>query len=158
MKSAYNSRPYSTKSRGRSCLLVRRWLQMSRHAPVTPRCSLSSCESQSSGNRNLKAESSRHRATSVDSMPREARLDQFLQPMVDQWQERRLSSSLSSFDNFSRLLGLESLQQYLFSRAVHKLPNWSAHPLDQQGKALQIQMQNALDVSLHSPLHPYWYL
>ncbi|CAD6571764.1 MAG: hypothetical protein ASARMPREDX12_004682 [Alectoria sarmentosa] len=87
-----------------------------------------------------------HRATSVDSKPREERLDQFLQPMIDQWQDRGLSNSLSSFDKFSRLLGLENLQQYLFSRAVNKLPNWSAHPLDDQGKALQIHMQNALDI------------
>ena len=69
--------------------------------------------------------------------------------MIDQWQDRGLSDSLSSFDNFNRLLGLEPLQQYLFSRAVHKLPNWSAHPLDDQGKSLQIQMQSALDVSFH---------
>lgn len=86
-----------------------------------------------------------HRATSVDSRSREERLDQFLQPMIDQWQDRGLSNSLSSFDNFSRLLGLENLQQYIFSQAVNKLPNWSAHPLDEQGKALQIHMQNALD-------------
>ena len=69
--------------------------------------------------------------------------------MIDQWQDRGLSDSLSSFDNFNRLLGLENLQQYLFSRAVQKLPNWSAHPLDDQGKALQTEMQSALDVSLH---------
>ncbi|KAF6219395.1 hypothetical protein HO133_005221 [Letharia lupina] len=86
-----------------------------------------------------------HRATSVDVRPREERLDQFLQPMIDQWQDRTLSNSLSSFENFSRLLGLENLQQYLCSRAVNKLRNWSEHPLDDQGKALQIQMQNALD-------------
>lgn len=87
-----------------------------------------------------------HRATSVDSKPREERLDQFLQPMIGQWQDRGLSNSLLSFENFSRLLGLGDLQQYLCSRAVNKLPNWSAHPLDDQGKALQVNMQNALDV------------
>lgn len=75
--------------------------------------------------------------------------------MIDQWQDRGLSNSLSSFDNFSRLLGLENLQQYIFSQAVNKLPNWSAHPLDEQGKALQIHMQNALDVSLNASLYPY---
>ena len=76
--------------------------------------------------------------------------------MIDQWQDRGLSNSLSSFENFSRLLGLENLQQYIFSRAVNKLPNWSAHPLDEEGKALQIHMQNALDVSLHPTPHPYY--
>lgn len=76
--------------------------------------------------------------------------------MIDQWQDRGLSNSLSSFDNFTRLLGLENLQQYIFSRAVNKLPNWSAHPLDEEGKALQIHMQNALDVSLHPAPHLYY--
>lgn len=74
--------------------------------------------------------------------------------MVDQWQDRGLSNSLLSFDSFTRLLGLENLQQYLISRAVDKVPNWSAHPLDDQGKALQIHMQSALDVGLHHELHP----
>ena len=78
--------------------------------------------------------------------------------MIDQWQDRGLSNSLSSFNNFSRLLGLESLQQYLISRAVNKLPNWSAHQLDDQGKALQIHMQTALDVSLLFGFYPYRFL
>lgn len=75
--------------------------------------------------------------------------------MIDQWQDRTLSNSLSSLENFSRLLGLENLQQYLCSRAVNKLRNWSEHPLDDQGKALQIQMQNALDVSLYPTLYQH---
>ena len=129
---------------------------MSRLAPATPQCSSSSCESLREWELEFQAEPSRHRSTSVDSEPREERLDQFLQPMIDQWQDRGLSDSLSSFDSFSKLLGLENLQQYLFSRAVHKLPNWSAHPLDDQGKALQVQMQNALDVSLLPTIYPYW--
>lgn len=86
-----------------------------------------------------------HRATSVDSQPREARLEQSMQPLMDEWQNPSLGQSLSSFDNFTRLLGLEKLQQYLSIRAVHKLPDWSSHPLDDEGKVLQTQMQNALD-------------
>ena len=126
---------------------------MSRHAPATLQYSSSSCEVLFLGKLNRNADSSRHRATSVDPKPREERLDQFLQPLMDQWQDIGLSNSLSSFDNFSRLLGLENLQQYLFSRAVNKLPNWSAHPLDDQGRALQVHMQDALDVSLHPTVY-----
>ena len=95
----------------------------------------------------------RHRATSVDAAPREARLDQFLQPMINQWQDNGLSRSLSSFDYFSRLLGLGDLQRYLSSRAVHKVQDWSSHPLDDEGKALQTHMQSALDVSV--PIEPH---
>ncbi len=86
-----------------------------------------------------------HRATSVDSQPREVRLEQFLQPLMTQWQNFSLGQSLSSFNSFSKLLGLETLQQYLSSRAVHKIPDWSAQPLDDEGKALQRHMQSALD-------------
>ncbi|MCJ1274120.1 hypothetical protein MMC21_001915 [Puttea exsequens] len=86
-----------------------------------------------------------HRATTVDIQAREARLDQFLQPLMDQWQNAALGQSLSSFQNFSQLLGLDHLQRYLAARSVQKIPDWSSHPLDDEGKALQVHMQKALD-------------
>lgn len=86
-----------------------------------------------------------HRATSVEARIRQARLDEFLQPLINQWQDPSLGQSLSSFPEFSRMLGLESLQQYLASRAVHKIQDWSSHPLDDEGIVLQKRMQSALD-------------
>lgn len=86
-----------------------------------------------------------HRATSVDSKPREARLENFLQPMMAQWQNQALTESLSSFEGFCDLLGLGGIQQYVTSRAVHQIPDWSTHPLDDDGRALQLHMQNALE-------------
>jgi len=86
-----------------------------------------------------------HRAPSVELQLREARLDQFLQPLIDQWQNPRLSQSLSSSADFNQLLGLSNLQPYLASRAVHRIPDWSSHALDDEGKILQGQMQSALD-------------
>jgi len=86
-----------------------------------------------------------HRATSVEPHIRQERLDEFLQPLISQWRDPGLGQSLSSFPEFSRMLGLEKLQQYLASRAVHKIQDWSSHPLDDEGIVLQKQMQSALD-------------
>ena len=85
------------------------------------------------------------RATSIDPAPREARLEQSLQPIIRQWQEERLEHSLSSFDDFSRLLGLDNIQQYLISRQVHLLEDWASQPLDDEGKMLQSNMQLAIE-------------
>lgn len=86
-----------------------------------------------------------HRATSMESRIRQARLDEFLQPLINQWQDPSLGQSLSSFPEFSRMLGLESLQRYLTSRAVHRIQDWSSHSLDDEGIVLQKHMQSALD-------------
>lgn len=86
-----------------------------------------------------------HRATNVDPAPREARLEKFLQPLIEQWQDQSLGQSLSSFDNFNELLGLENIQHYLSSRGVQRIEDWSSHPLDDEGKAIQVKMQSAID-------------
>ena len=86
-----------------------------------------------------------HRAPSVEVHLRQERLDQFVRPLIDQWQSPGLGHSLSSFADFNGLLGLTNLQQYLASRAVHQISDWSSHPLDVEGKLLQEQMQNAVD-------------
>ena len=86
-----------------------------------------------------------HRATSVDPKPREHRLEQFLQPLVSQWQNSELSHSLSTFDSFCQVLGLGGIQQYASSRAIHQIQDWPSQPLDDDGKALQDHMQNALE-------------
>lgn len=85
-----------------------------------------------------------HRATTVERRIRQERLDEFLRPLIDQWRDPNLGHSLSSFSQFSRLLGLEGLQQYLVSRSVHTIPDWSSHPLDDEGLVLQKLMQIAL--------------
>ena len=45
------------------------------------------------------------------------------------------------------MLRFDDLQRYLTDRAVHKIPDWSACPLDDEGKALQVRMGKALEVS-----------
>ena len=86
-----------------------------------------------------------HRAPSVEIHLRQARLDHFVQPLIEQWQSNNLNESLSSFTGFKQLLGLGDLQQYLASRAVQRISDWSSHPLDEEGRVLQNRMQNSLD-------------
>ncbi|KAL8945106.1 MAG: hypothetical protein Q9211_000379 [Gyalolechia sp. 1 TL-2023] len=86
-----------------------------------------------------------HRAASVDSGPRQARLEAFLQPLVAQWQNDQLTNSLGSFSNFCELLGCGGISQYISQRALHAIPDWSMHPLDDEGKELQARMQHALE-------------
>ena len=45
---------------------------------------------------------------------------------------------------------MSNLQQYLMSRNVQAIEDWSSYPLDDEGKALQVQMTNAIDVRLYS--------
>ncbi|KAL8779897.1 MAG: hypothetical protein Q9213_006719 [Squamulea squamosa] len=86
-----------------------------------------------------------HRASSVDPQPRQERLETFLQPLVAQWQDSELMQSLTSFNNFCELLGCGGIQQYVSQRALHEIPDWSAIPLDEEGKALQLHMQSSLE-------------
>lgn len=86
-----------------------------------------------------------HRAASVDPGPRQERLEAFLQPLVAQWQNDVLTNSLSSFSSFCELLGCGGIQQYMSKRALHVIPDWSMHLLDDEGKEVQAHMQHALE-------------
>ena len=86
-----------------------------------------------------------HRAGNVDVAPREERMEQMVQPVMKQWSDSDLTNSVSSIQSFANLLGMGGLQQYLLSRNVHKIDDWSVHPLDDEGKALQAQITDAVD-------------
>ncbi|MCJ1307753.1 hypothetical protein MMC25_001401 [Agyrium rufum] len=85
------------------------------------------------------------RAESVDEVEREQRLQGFLSSVVTQWQDERFASSLSSFEGFCDLLGMASLQPYLVARNVQTISDWYEQPLDDEGKALQTQLQSSVD-------------
>lgn len=73
-------------------------------------------------------------------------MNEMIQPLLHQWQDPALEESLSSFHSFSKLLGLESLQEYLLSRNAERIEDWSSHPLDDEGQKLQTRIQEAIDV------------
>ncbi|KAG8529326.1 uncharacterized protein KY384_005962 [Bacidia gigantensis] len=95
-----------------------------------------------------------HRALNVDIRAREDRLEQYLQPVIDQWQDERLRLALSSPDAFNRLLGLDAAQQYLVSRHAENVQDWASCSLDDEGKMLQARMQtNADSLPLRATKH-----
>lgn len=86
-----------------------------------------------------------HRATGIDNQTRQARLAQFVDPLISRWQDDELSGAMSNSDTFSKLLGMDHIQQYLVSRQVQNIKDWSLQPLDEDGKLLQSRMQAAVD-------------
>ncbi len=83
----------------------------------------------------------------MDQHLREVRLESFLSPIKRSWEDPELHHSLSSFQGFTSLLGIEKVQQYLINRRVHETDDWSAIPLDDEGKAMQAEMNAKFLVS-----------
>ncbi|KAH0542112.1 hypothetical protein FGG08_003492 [Glutinoglossum americanum] len=92
-----------------------------------------------------------HRATSIDSQLRESRLQSFVTPIRLSWQDAELTRSISTFQGFCNLLGLGKVQEYLVSRQVHKIEEWSQYQLDAEGRAIQTELNERFQLL---PLRP----
>lgn len=51
-----------------------------------------------------------------------------------------LTESLQSFQGFCAVLGLDKVQDYLISRRVNEIPDFTKQPLDAEGQALQLEL------------------
>ena len=91
----------------------------------------------------------RHRSTTINPALREQRLQSFITPIAQSWQDPNLIKSLETFQGFCDLAGVGRVQQYLVSRQVHKIQDWSAYQLDDEGKSIQAEMNDKLQVRLH---------
>ncbi|KAL1958950.1 hypothetical protein VTO42DRAFT_3503 [Malbranchea cinnamomea] len=80
------------------------------------------------------------RARDIDPFVRQSRLESFLQPIIQAWCDEEIKTVLSSFSGFYHSLGLENVGPYLQARNAQKLDNWSLVNLDEEGRALQKQM------------------
>ena len=85
------------------------------------------------------------RASSIDEVEREQRLQVFLQPLAQQWMDENFSRALTSFQGFCGLLGMGSLQTYLSDRKVHQVVDWAGQTLDNDGEALRSHLQTSLE-------------
>ncbi|KAI9787672.1 MAG: hypothetical protein M1839_000203 [Geoglossum umbratile] len=92
-----------------------------------------------------------HRATTIDPQLRESRLQSFVAPISLAWQDAELTRSVSSFQGFCDLLGLGKVQEYLVSRQVHKIDDWSQYQLDTEGRAIQTELNKRFQLL---PLRP----
>ncbi|KAF2728249.1 ARM repeat-containing protein [Polyplosphaeria fusca] len=78
-----------------------------------------------------------HRSTALDQATRENRLKQMLQQVKDAWQNDQLTKSISSFQSFCGLLGMEHLPEFLSSNSFKDVQDWSGQALNADGQALQ---------------------
>ncbi|KAI9658113.1 MAG: hypothetical protein M1829_006839 [Trizodia sp. TS-e1964] len=92
-----------------------------------------------------------HRSTTIDSQLREARLQSFLVPIRRAWQNPELERSLSSFRGFCESIGVLKGQKYLINRRVLGIEDWGTYQLDQEGQAIQAEMNEKFS---YLPLRP----
>ena len=92
---------------------------------------------------------SRHRSieAQIDPQLRQARLEEALRPLGVAWKDHQLTESLSTFDGFRKLLGMDLVQQYMQKKQAHRIQDWSTAALDDEGRAIQAQMDQMLQVS-----------
>ncbi|KAI9724251.1 MAG: hypothetical protein M1828_003675 [Chrysothrix sp. TS-e1954] len=77
------------------------------------------------------------RASTLNDQERDSRLHEMLEPTVAKWQDPQLTSAVSSFESFCKLLGLDQAAQYLFDNKAHSVQDWSDTTLDQHGQRVR---------------------
>lgn len=78
-----------------------------------------------------------HRTTTIEPQMRMHRLEEYINPLKQAWVDPNLTRGLQSFQGFCDILGLTGMTDYLMSRRVYEISDFSQHPLDEQGQALQ---------------------
>jgi exportin-5 len=74
------------------------------------------------------------------------RLMDFITPTKQLWQNPQLDEALSSFSGFCELLGIGKVRDYLVSHRVHEIADWSTLKLDDEGQAMQAELNERVKV------------
>ncbi|KAI0389345.1 ARM repeat-containing protein [Xylariaceae sp. FL0594] len=82
-----------------------------------------------------------HRSRLLDQDTKVRRLRGFLDPIRSQWQDPQLKQSLGSHAGFCELVALDKVQEYIVRRRMHEIQDWGAVELDDEGKALQAELE-----------------
>ncbi|CAK7234107.1 karyopherin [Sporothrix bragantina] len=82
-----------------------------------------------------------HRTSQIDQGTRVQRLQGFLDPIKAQWRTPELERALSSYSNFTELVGLDKAQQYIARHRIDKVADWGSIELDAEGLALQADLE-----------------
>lgn len=90
-----------------------------------------------------------HRCTTLDRTAQEERMRLMLNQVKDAWRSEELTKSVSSFQSFCGVLGMERLPDFLSASNFRGVQDWSEQPLNSQGQAMQASM---LEQSQHLPL------
>ncbi|KAJ5475488.1 hypothetical protein N7539_007775 [Penicillium diatomitis] len=80
------------------------------------------------------------RASNLDPNLRHNRLTGFLTPIREAWQDQEFRRMSSTFEGFCVMLGLENVGSYMQTKQAHKIEDWSAVALDNEGKVVQEEM------------------
>lgn len=89
-----------------------------------------------------------HRCTTLDRATKEARMKHILGQVKDAWSSENITNSISSFQSFCGLLGLERLGDFLSNNNFQGVQDWSEQPLSSDGQALQAAILERSNVSL----------
>jgi exportin-5 len=81
-----------------------------------------------------------HRTKDIDPQLRQSRLESYIFPVREAWRDSHLTESLQTFQGFCSVLGLDKVQEYLISRRVNEIPDFTKHTLDPEGQALQTEL------------------
>ncbi|KJZ72390.1 hypothetical protein HIM_08193 [Hirsutella minnesotensis 3608] len=92
-----------------------------------------------------------HRAERIDTQTKIQKLREFVDPVKAQWQIDDVRASLRSYSHFCQFLGLDKAQAYLASRKAHDISDWGTAALDDEGLALQSDLEERLKAL---PLRP----
>lgn len=71
----------------------------------------------------------------------------FIHPVQQLWENPRLEEAISSFGDFCELLGLNKVRDYLVSRRVHEIQEWGMFRLDEEGQAIQKDLDERVKVN-----------
>lgn len=82
-----------------------------------------------------------HRCSRLDKATKIQKLQGFVEPIKAQWQNENLKAALSTYGGFCEMLALDKAQAYLARKRVHEVADWGAMPLDDEGKALQAELE-----------------
>ncbi|RAL64721.1 hypothetical protein DID88_001752 [Monilinia fructigena] len=60
------------------------------------------------------------------------------------WQDSEMNSAIQGFSGFCNLLGLNRVKDFLVTRRVHEIQDWSAYQLDSEAQSIQKDMEERL--------------
>ncbi|KIX00922.1 uncharacterized protein Z518_09987 [Rhinocladiella mackenziei CBS 650.93] len=80
------------------------------------------------------------RASGIDYAQRQAKLEEFLQPIAAAWANEELQATLQNLDTFARSQAFDQVGPYMASIQVADLEDWSRIPYDDRGVRIQQEM------------------
>ncbi|CAG8954882.1 hypothetical protein HYFRA_00008569 [Hymenoscyphus fraxineus] len=85
-----------------------------------------------------------HRAKNIDPDIRFQKLQAFVGPVQQLWQNPEMDASITNLDGFCEMMGLNKVRQYLVSRRINEIQDWSQYKLDPEGQAIQAELEERL--------------